>query len=91
MRRHKVAVDDDLSVYRSYLRDEGYEILDLAEEGPEGAEAVLLSGMGKNQLGVTVRDGDAFVLDVTGRQPEEVLYDLRKHFALKDGPANRPR
>lgn len=85
MRRHKVAVDDDISVYRSYLRDEGYEVLDLAADGPARAEAVLLSGMSDDQLGRTVRDTEAFVMDVSGRQPEEVLYDLRKHFALKDG------
>ena len=88
MERWKVALDRGLSNYRQFLREEGYEVIDLAEEGPAGADAVLIAGRDKNAMGMTTRATDAFVMDVSGRQPEDVLYDLRKHFDLRgDGPA----
>ena len=88
MERRKIALDRGLSNYHRFLREEGYEVIDLAEKGPAGADAVLISGGDKNAMGMTTRATDAFVVDVSGRQPEEVLYDLRKHFAIRgDGPA----
>ncbi|MGQ9778377.1 MAG: YkuS family protein [Bacillota bacterium] len=88
MARKKIALDVGLSNYRQFLREEGYEVVDLGEEGPAGADAVLIAGRDKNTMGMTHRATDAFVIDVTGRQPEEVLYDLRKHFILQgEGPA----
>ncbi|NLG84729.1 MAG: YkuS family protein [Firmicutes bacterium] len=87
MARKKIALDIGLSNYRQFLQEEGYEVIDLKQEGPTDADAVLIAGRDKNAMGMTHRATDAFIMDVTGRQPEEVLYDLRKHFNLQgDGP-----
>lgn len=84
MDRHRVALDQGLTNYKQFLASEGYEVVDLATKGAWGADAVLLSGGDENVTGMMDRMTDSFVLDVTGRQPEEVLYDLRKHFKLKE-------
>ena len=87
MHRYRIALDNGLSNYRSFLRDEGYEVIDLAGEGGINADAVLLSGQDDNVTGMMDRMTETFVLDVTGRQPDEVLHDLHRHFVLKDeGP-----
>ncbi len=90
MRKHRVALDSGLANYRSMLVHEGFEVIDLAAEGPGEAEAILLSGMDRNITGNETRASEAFVLDVTGRQPEEVLYDLHRHFALAEGGEDLP-
>ncbi|MGE5549125.1 MAG: YkuS family protein [Bacteroidota bacterium] len=84
MHRHRVAVDSGLSNYQTFLKDEGYEVIDLTKDSWEGAEAIILTGLDQDLNGITNRASDAFVMDVSGRQPEEVLYDLRKHFARKE-------
>lgn len=83
-KRHIVALDRGLSSYRRLLTEEGFEVADL-DGDPAGAEAILLSGLDENELGIQTRASEAFVMDVRGRQPEEVLYDLQKHFRLKEG------
>jgi hypothetical protein len=85
--RRRVAIDDGLEYYRPILQSEGFEVLDL--DGPPGleADAILLSGMDGNTFGRTVRSSSAFTMDVNGRQPEEVIYDLNKHFNLRSGEA----
>ncbi|MGE5529200.1 MAG: YkuS family protein [Patescibacteria group bacterium] len=85
MHRQKIAVDDGLTNYHSFLRDEGYEVVGLNQPGAGDADAVLLSGQDRDFMGITARDTGAFVLDVTGRSPDEVLADLDRHFALRDG------
>ena len=84
MAKKKVAVEIGLANYRQFLEEEGYEVVDLGEEGAAEVDAVLITGRDKNALGMTNRATEAFVMDVTGRQPEEVLYDLRKHFILRE-------
>ena len=83
MYQRRIALDNSLEYYRPLLIDEGYEVIDMNAKGTE-AEAILLSGQDDNVTGDARRASDAFVLDVAGRQPDEVLYDLRQHFALKD-------
>ncbi len=90
MRKRRIALDSGLGNYRSILTSEGFEVIDMVAKGPRDADAILLSGMDRNIAGNETRASDAFVLDVTGRQPEEVLYDLRKHFALAEGSEDFP-
>lgn len=90
MHRHRVALDSGLNNYRSILTNEGFEVIDMVAKGPGEADAILLSGMDRDITGNETRASKAFVLDVTGRQPEEVLYDLRKHFALAEGGGDFP-
>ncbi len=91
MAKKRVAVEIGLENYRRFLAEEGYEVVDLGEEGAAEVDAVLLTGRDKNAMGMTHRATEAFVMDVTGRQPEEVLYDLRKHFALQGEGPQEPR
>ncbi len=90
MGKHRIAIDDGLSYYRPLLEREGYDVLNLGKDGARDAEAILLSGMDDDFMGIRTRIADAFVFDVDGRQPEEVLYDLRKHFSIKEDNMSGP-
>lgn len=85
MPKHRIAIDSGITNYRPILENEGFEVVDLTAHGPAGAEAVLLSGISRNVMGDENRVTGAMVFDVSGRQPEEVVYDLRKHFRMAEG------
>jgi hypothetical protein len=38
--------------------------------------------MDENIMGVETRVSEGFVINARGRQPEEIIYDLKKHFKL---------
>lgn len=76
----RVAVSYELGQIRSLLRERGYEVVDL-EIGAEAlgkVDAVVVSGLSENLLGMEDRLTEAPVIDARGRQAEEVLWDLEK-------------
>lgn len=83
MYRHTVAVEDGLDNIREFLQDEGYKVVDL-DDGVKSADAVVLTGMDDDLMDIADMATDGFVIDASGRQPEEILYDLEKHFRLMD-------
>lgn len=70
-----------MSNIRSMLKDEGYHIVDM-DDNVRNVDAVILTGMDEDLMGMEETMTDGFILDATGRQPEEILYDLEKHFRL---------
>lgn len=76
-----VAIEDGIQGLRTHLEDEGFQVVDLADH-PNNADAIILSGLDENMLGDHTRVSDAFIINARGRQPEEIIYDLKKHFSL---------
>lgn len=83
MVRHTVAVEDGLENIRDILRDEGYRVVDLDDE-VKSVEAVVLTGMDDDLMDIADMVTDGFIIDASGRQPDEILYDLEKHFRLME-------
>ncbi len=78
MKRKLIAVSNELGNIRQMLKDEGYLVIG-PDEGMEEVEAVIISGVDKDLLGIQDRVTRAPVINADGRQPEEVLYELRKY------------
>ena len=76
-----VAIEDGVQGLRYELEQEGFRVVDLADQ-PQNMDAVILSGLDENMLGDHTRVFDGFVINARGRQPEEIIYDLKKHFNL---------
>jgi hypothetical protein len=76
-----VAIEDGIQGLRTHLEHEGFQVVDLADK-PNDMDAIILSGLDENMLGDHTRVSDAFVINARGRQPEEIIYDLKKHFSL---------
>jgi hypothetical protein len=83
MHRHTVAVEDGLDNIREMLEDEGYRVVELDEQSKK-ADAIVLTGMDEDLMGIADMETEGFVVDASGRQPEEILYDLEKHFRVQD-------
>ncbi len=78
--KRTVAIEDGVKNLKPYLQNDGYQIVDL-KEGMT-ADAYILSGLDENVTGDMTRVSAGFVINAKGRQPEEILYDLEKHFNL---------
>jgi hypothetical protein len=76
-----VAIEDGIQGLRTHLEHEGFQVVDLADK-PNNPDAIILSGLDENILGDQTRVTDGFVINARGRQPEEIIYDLKKHFAI---------
>lgn len=83
MKKYRVAVEDGLTNIEEMLKDEGYEVVDLEEAGPY-ADAIVITGLDEDIAGYAETISKGIVVDASGRQPEEILYDLEKHFRLQE-------
>jgi predicted GNAT superfamily acetyltransferase len=81
--KHIVAVEDGLTNVKQALMEEGYQVIDL-DDGLQRADAYVITGMEEDLSGVEEIVVDGYVVDATGRQTEEIIYDLEKHFRLMD-------
>jgi hypothetical protein len=77
-----VAIEDGIQGLRTYLEQEGFQVVDLSDQ-PNNVDAIILSGLDENICGDHTRVSDGFVINARGRQPEEIVYDLKKHFAIR--------
>ncbi|MGE5606521.1 MAG: YkuS family protein [Bacteroidota bacterium] len=77
-----VALEDGVQNLKPHLEEEGYQVIDL-DQNTKSADAYIISGMDENLTGDMTRIGEGFVINARGRQPEEILYDLEKHFNLQ--------
>ncbi len=78
-----VAVSQDLTNVRDALERDGYRVIDLDEKGME-ADLIIMSGMKRDILGIQDIRVDVPVIDASGRQAEEILYDVEKRMNLKE-------
>lgn len=83
-----VALEPGIQVLKPYLEDKGYRVVDLGRDPQKqdlnAVDAVIITGLDENLTGDSTRVTPGWVLNARGRQPEEILYDLEKHFQLMD-------
>lgn len=77
-----IALEDGVQNLKPWLEEEGYQVVDL-DPNEKSADAYIISGLDENLTGDMTRIGEGFLINARGRQPEEILYDLEKHFTLK--------
>lgn len=82
MHKGRVAVEMNLTDLREYLDNQGYEVVQLDPLSLSGVElhnceAVVISGMDRNMLGMQDIHTEAPVIDATGMSPEEVYKQLQ--------------
>jgi hypothetical protein len=75
-----VAVEDGIMMLKPYIESEGYTVVKMKEG--QTADAYIISGMDENVTGDMTKAGDGFLINAKGRQAEEIIYDLQKHFKL---------
>ena len=88
MRKGRIAVEMNLISLREYLDQQGYEVVQLDPLSTSGVElhnceAVVISGMDKNMLGMQDVHTGAPVIDATGKSPEQILNQLKSSLQTK--------
>jgi len=83
VKRYRIAVEKKLSNIEQMLKEEGYDVGDVDDLGSY-ADAVIITGMDEDVAGYANILTDGIVVDASGRQPEEVLYEIERNFRLKD-------
>ena len=64
-----------LSNIEEALKDEGYQVVDLDDSG-SNVDAIVLTGMDEDLMGISTTITDGVVVDASGRDPEEIIYEL---------------
>ncbi len=77
-----IALEDGIQNLKPWLEEEGYQVIGL-DQNANSADAYIISGLDENLTGDMTRIGEGFLVNARGRQPEEILYDLKKHFNLQ--------
>lgn len=73
----KIGVEDNLRPVKKYLSRKGYEVCSIKEDTLESFDAVVISGMSENFLGMQDTETGAPIIDATGLTPEEVYDRIR--------------
>lgn len=82
MASFKIAVEDGLSHIEAALRDEGYQVVDPDEDGTN-VDAFVITGMDANIMGMTDTHAPGVVIDASGLDANEVLYELERRLQTK--------
>ena len=77
-----IALEEGIQNLKPHLEQEGYQVINL-DQNAKAVDAYIISGMDENLTGDMTRIGDGFLINTRGRQPEEILSDLEKHFSLQ--------
>lgn len=77
-----VALDDTLEFAREALKAEGFDVVSLRHGGSQ-ADAVVVSGMDTNMMGMENRDFEASVIEATGLDANEIVEQVRRSVGLK--------
>ncbi|MHB9095134.1 MAG: YkuS family protein [Eubacteriales bacterium] len=83
MARKRVAIENTLGNMRDYLTENGYEVVQLDPHTQTGIElkncdAIVISGMDDNLMGMTTIKTGSPVIDAKGMSPLDVLHQLRR-------------
>lgn len=74
-----IALEDGVQNLKPLLEEKGYQVVNL-DAKTKDVDAYVISGMDENLIGDMTRVGEGFLINARGRQPEEILYDIAKHF-----------
>ena len=75
--KYRIAVEDGLSQIEATLRQEGYQVVD-PEEAGANVDAVVVTGMDENLMGITDTLTSGVVIDASGLDADEVLAELER-------------
>lgn len=81
--RKKVAVSDGLTPLKQVLHSAGYDMVnleskaDISKKGMGDYDALVISGMDDNMLGMQDISGRAPVINAAGKDPDEILKELQ--------------
>jgi len=75
--KYRIAVEDGLSQIEAALRQEGYQVVD-PEEAGANVDAVVVTGMDENLMGITDTLTSGVVIDASGLDADEVLAELER-------------
>lgn len=74
-----VAVENNLAIFKDFLSKKGCRVIDIDVAKGESVDAVVISGMKENLLGMQDVYIDAPVINASGKTPEEVWYSITGH------------
>ena len=79
----RVAISESLTPVKRALHRAGYEVINLenealfSETGMEEYDAIVVSGMDEDLMGMQEISGRAVVINAAGKQPGEIVEELR--------------
>jgi len=82
---YKIAVQRDLTPVQEYLEERGYEVETIDFDAftraqSEEYDAIVLTGINKNFLGMEDTATDVPVIDASGMTPEEIYEQIERTF-----------
>lgn len=83
MAKYKIAVEDGLSHIEDALRDEGYQVVDPEVSG-SNVDAYVITGMDENLMGMTDTMTTGVVIDASGLDANEVLFELERRLQRQE-------
>lgn len=82
LRTLTIAISDDLSNIKDYFTMQGHRVVPVLEDSVHDVDAVVLSGMKKDVVGIQdIRTGVP-VLEARGLSPEEIMSEVKRRTNL---------
>ncbi|HHT48119.1 MAG TPA: YkuS family protein [Firmicutes bacterium] len=78
--KYRIAVENGLTQIEDALRQEGYQVVDPEESG-SNVDAVVITGMDENLMGITDMMTTGVVIDASGLDANEVLTELERRLS----------
>lgn len=83
--KHKIAIEHSLTPVKELLADKGYSVesIDFSSEYTrqmDKYDAIVVTGMNDNFMGVKDPNTRAIVIDANGMTPEQVYHELQLRF-----------
>lgn len=84
MEKNLVAVATELGNVRSLLEDEGFTVVDLEGTNLKDVNAVVISGVSDDVMGIQDTVTTAPVITADGRSAEEVMQDVKQRISWQE-------
>lgn len=72
----RIAIEPALSNVRNHLAGKGYTVENLNSNEMGSYDAIVITGLNNNLLGMSDTDSKAVVIDASGLTPEEVASEI---------------
>lgn len=74
-----IAVENNLSPVRDFLQSQGCQVIDVESAYHRKVDAVVLSGVKQNLMGMQDVMIDAPVITASGKTPQEIWADIQQY------------
>jgi len=75
-----IAVDENLKGLREALVSQGYEVIGLEEDETERAQAMVVTGMDQNMMGMQDIKTKVPVISADGKTSDEIVNSINDYF-----------